>query len=501
MCFLCASSGLWAAADVSTSSDGMLISTQINDLAFGNQVGPSAEILSLTGNQQLNRWNVDATLGTSVIVTYSFNSSKPAYDQATRTGYVPYTPQQQLNVKQALDVWAATGGISFVQVPDSVGGQIRFNMVDLSGQVNSVGNPLSGFAFFPSSSTMSSNGISKTVAAYNGVGGDVYMNANFFGGSDAALQPGQRGYSILLHEIGHAVGFKHPNEGTPTINPAFDNGIYTVMSYNRANSTTTLGLADGDALRYYYGVSTGSWQFDANQLVLTRTGDGASNTLLGTELVDRLFGGAGNDRLIGAPGNDLIDGGAGVDWSQHSSWSFQNQVSRQTDGSLRVVNTSTGETDVLVNVERVQFNDRIVAFDFTGLAGPDTLAGVAYRIYQAAFDRTPDVGGLSFWTKWLDDGKTDPFNMAGRFIDSNEFRALYGSSTPANGDFLTKVYQNVLDRLPDQGGYDFWVSRLNNNTFGQAEVLARFSDSDENRANVAPNIANGVVLNNDYFLY
>jgi hypothetical protein len=214
---------------------------------------------------------------------------------------------------------------------------------------------------------------------------------------------------------------------------------------------------------------------------------------------DTLLGNAGNDTLSGGAGNDALDGGTGKDWATQSGSIPSHARTIQSNGQVTLVRN--GETDTFTSVERIRFDDGILAFDFNGLAGPDTLAGVAYRIYQAAFDRTPDIGGLSFWTKWLDDGKTDPFNMAGRFIDSNEFRALYGSSTPANGDFLTKVYQNVLDRLPDQGGYDFWVSRLNNNTFSQAEVLARFSDSDENRANVAPSIANGIVLNNDYFLY
>jgi hypothetical protein len=499
MCFLCQANGAWAGADWSASADtGSFV---VEDFGSAAEVGPSPEILALTGNQFFNRWNIEAPLGSSVIMTYSFNASKPAYDAASRSGYVPYTQQQQANVKQALDTWAAAGGIAFVQVPDSVGGQIRFNMVDLSGQVNAVGNPLSGFAFYPGYSTTTSNGVSQKIQAFNNVGGDVFMNANFFGGNDASLLPGQRGYSILLHEIGHAIGFKHPFEGSPTINPAFDNGTYTVMSYTRTNSTTTLGSVDGDALRYYYGAGVGAWSFDPVGLVLTRTGDSGNNVLVGTELTDRLSGGGGRDTLVGSRGSDVLDGGAGTDWVILSNWSFSASITRLADGSMTVRDNATGDIDTLTNVERLQFHDRIVAFDFNGLAGADTLAGVAYRIYQAAFDRTPDIGGLSFWTKWLDDGKTDPFNMAGRFIDSNEFRALYGSSTPANGDFLTKVYQNVLDRLPDQGGYDFWVSRLNNNTFSQAEVLARFSDSDENRANVAPSIANGIVLSNDYFLF
>lgn len=230
-------------------------------------------------------------------------------------------------------------------------------------------------------------------------------------------------------------------------------------------------------------------------------GNDSDNLFTGSAAGDFMFGWLGNDTLTGMGGNDVLDGGPGKDQVRQAGKIAETNRSLQADGSWLLINQATSEADKLYNIERVVFDDGIIAFDFKGPAGPDTLAGVAYRIYQAAFDRTPDIGGLSFWTKWLDDGKTDPFNMAGRFIDSNEFRALYGSSTPANGDFLTKVYQNVLDRSPDQGGYDFWVSRLDNGTFKQAEVLARFSDSDENRANVAPMISNGIILNNDYFIY
>ena len=49
----------------------------------------------------------------------------------------------------------------------------------------------------------------------------------------------------------------------------------------------------------------------------------------------------------------------------------------------------------------------------------------------------------------MDLGKTLVEVSAG-FIDSDEFRASYGTN-PTNGEFLTKVYNNVLGRDPDSG--------------------------------------------------
>jgi hypothetical protein len=82
--------------------------------------------------------------------------------------------------------------------------------------------------------------------------------------------------------------------------------------------------------------------------------------------------------------------------------------------------------------------------------------------------------------------------VAARFIDSSEFRELYGLN-PSNAEFLTKVYSNVLDRTPDTAGLDWWVNEMMTNpTKTWQKVLADFSESSENQANVASLIANGI---------
>lgn len=121
----------------------------------------------------------------------------------------------------------------------------------------------------------------------------------------------------------------------------------------------------------------------------------------------------------------------------------------------------------------------------------DGNAGQAYRIYKAAFDRAPDSGGLGYWIAQMDKGM-GVVEVAARFIDSSEFGELYGQN-PSNAEFLTKVYSNVLDRTPDTGGLEWWVNEMNNNpTKTWQKVLADFSESSENQANVASLIANGI---------
>ncbi len=42
---------------------------------------------------------------------------------------------------------------------------------------------------------------------------------------------GEHGYTTLIHEIGHALGLKHPHDGAPNLPSGEDNHTNTVMSY------------------------------------------------------------------------------------------------------------------------------------------------------------------------------------------------------------------------------------------------------------------------------
>jgi hypothetical protein len=52
------------------------------------------------------------------------------------------------------------------------------------------------------------------------------------------------------------------------------------------------------------------------------------------------------------------------------------------------VTDKAGTVDQLSGVERIAFSDATIALDIAGTAGQ------VYRIYQAAFSRTPDKPGL-----------------------------------------------------------------------------------------------------------
>jgi len=103
-----------------------------------------------------------------------------------------------------------------------------------------------------------------------------------------------------------------------------------------------------------------------------------------------------------------------VDSRANSSWSITNGTFNLTtqDGTV----TATG-------FERVNFSDGSLALDINGDAGQ------AYRLYQAALDRTPDAVGLGYWISALDGG-TSLNTAAADFIASSEFQQLYGTTFP-----------------------------------------------------------------------
>jgi hypothetical protein len=242
---------------------------------------------------------------------------------------------------------------------------------------------------------------------------------------------------------------------------------------------------------------------------------------------------AGNDSIsdLHANGATRIDGGLGTDTANYSGKFANYQVSRQADGSYKVGGGGTGAPqvqDTLVNVERIKFADASVAMfnanasaftvshdasgnvTVTGAAGAEALqhvdrvlfadkalafdfagiGGQAYRIYQAAFNRTPDQAGLGFWINAMDHGSSLKSVTEG-FVASNEFKSLYGAN-PTNTELISKFYENVLHRPGEAAGIQFWVGVLDQHAASVVEVLMGFSESPENQAGLVGVTANGM---------
>ena len=205
----------------------------------------------------------------------------------------------------------------------------------------------------------------------------------------------------------------------------------------------------------------------------------ASGSITGTSGNDTLFNGTGDNTVSGLGGIDTY-----VSSGPRSRYTLTFGASSMTLTDL----TGTEGTDTLTNIERLKFSDVTVAVDINGNAGQ------AYRLYQAAFNRTPDNSGLKYWIAAMDGGGSLHDVSAG-FVSSPEFQALYGTN-PTNDQFVTRLYNNVLHRAPEQAGYNYWVGVLNSNAISKIDTLVQFSESAENQAGVLSAITNGINLLN-----
>lgn len=294
-------------------------------------------------------------------------------------------------------------------------------------------------------------------------------------------------------------------ESTSDFTPGDGDGRADIFIKDLDSGALTRLSTGGDANHYNYA-SNGAlasasldavfvnYQMVANTTADSRTithstvgagfGSLTGETIAGTDGANVITANQGRDRISGLAGNDLIDGGGGVDTALFSGLRAGYTISIAAGGTTVTDTVGSDGSDVLGNVERLHFANADVALDINGNAGQ------AYRLYQAAFDRAPDLSGLGFWINARDAGVTMEV-IAHDFLVSAEGQALYGAA-PTNAEVLTRFYANTLHRAPDAEGYNFWLTALDANIVSQASVLAQFSESPENQAQVIGQIQNGI---------
>lgn len=195
-------------------------------------------------------------------------------------------------------------------------------------------------------------------------------------------------------------------------------------------------------------------------------------------------GGSGNDTFLAVLGSAQINGHDGVDTIIYDGIRSAFAVSR--NGHDLLVTKPGGTVDSLASIERVEFHDGALVFETS------SNADFTYRMYTAAYFRTPDEAGFLYWTKVMDrpdiggDGDLsygDKLVLAREFLRAPEFSAIYGANA-SDETYIEKMYSNVLGRSFDQQGRDYWLGRMGDGA-GRDEILTVFVDCAENLLNTA----------------
>ena len=445
----------------------------------GGYTGPRFHTL-LRGDD----WNGTA-VGVPTLVLYSFATrSMSNYATVVSPGQAGFTPgssepldaSQRASIREALTLWEQTSGLFFVEVPDQP--ELDFNGIRFAMEnLDSYNDPgLLGFA-------MSDGG------AY---GFSIQLAMKHY--ANDPLQPGTDAFYTVMHEVGHAIGLKHPFDGSPNLSAAEDNGNNTVMSYTPAGNHTHLGPYDIDAVQHIYGTQAAEeaapvrWAHGPGGSLIS-VGNDAANAITGLFIRDAVHGGGGDDlihtfggddEITPGAGNDAVFGGAGTDTLVTGVLRLQAEVAI---GPGQGTVTLPDGTDSFYQVETIRFLDGDLVLGTGGAAAQ------VYRLYGAALGREPDAIGLGHWTSGLQSGATSLSGAATGFMRSAEFGISYASQT--NAGFVSLLYANVLGRAPDEAGLQFWTDTMRAGQ-SRAEVLLSFSESAEHQQKTAGAFAKGL---------
>ena len=164
-------------------------------------------------------------------------------------------------------------------------------------------------------------------------------------------------------------------------------------------------------------------------------------------------------------------------------------IERISDGSSWQISGSNIGTDTVIGFKRLEFSDGTLALDID----PGDTAGQAYRLYQAAFARTPDMPGVAYHMNDMESNGLSIQQIASNFMASTEFKNMYGEN-PTDDEYINALYQNVLGRGASDAEVAYYQDHFDRGVWDRPQVMINFAESPENINLVGPDILNGIWL-------
>jgi len=201
-----------------------------------------------------------------------------------------------------------------------------------------------------------------------------------------------------------------------------------------------------------------------NTQIILGSGDSSVQTGHG---VDTVQAGLGNSSIVGGSGDYAVVKLAGAP---------TNYTVTVNNGHAVVTNSATTKTTDITKIQYVQL-DSGKALIFA----KDSVEAAISTLYQTAFGRTAEAGGLNYW---FDLGKAGATlkQIADAFTHSTEFAAQAALS---NADFVAGLYQHTFGRGGEESGIAYWLDALAHGST-RADLIVSFSQIGAN--NIAGSI-------------
>lgn len=491
---------------------------------------PSPKIAKSIGITKISNINyIDALLGqtkwsdnnTTLNLSYSFpwenNSSAYFYGYQSNSysnAAEPYGSQvigfntTQINsVQSALKVWSEVANITFSRAIDNQNnvGDLRFGFSSVVNEEEGVW----GWAYYPSSTYPS--------------GGDVWISTDQYYDS---WSNGSYNFESLIHEIGHALGLKHPFESEEfnnTILSVADNTTKkTVMSYTNYENFTAITpmIYDIAAIQYLYGAN---YRYNSDDTEYTFSNNNNNNT------IKTLWDGGGTDTisLDGISIKSIIN-------LEPGSYSSIGRTDRADNIGIAyncyIENVKGGSSDdtirgnILSNYIYGNLgNDSIFGNDgddwLYGGEGFDTIDGGSGND-NIEGEKGDDVinGGTGIDTAIFNGSIYDYLinrdektfivkdNIASRDgldtlagierIKFSDIVVCDDISYSSEAQFVYRIYQAAFARMPDELGFRYWEKYKND--FSKKELSTFFMNAPEFFAKYGDSISNNIYTENLY---
>lgn len=310
---------------------------------------------------------------TSQFVTTANTAGSYASDDPSKSGgaellegFSTFTSDANTAARSVLAAWAQVADIKFVESSSPLSATLRFAFSNAAA----LGETTFGISNFPDSGD---------------IAGDTWMNADFL--FPEGWAPGTQNFLTLMHEVGHALGLKHPHDegmagvegwlSTAVVLPFEDDNTLTtestrsmVMAYTEIAGVVCINGQD-----YYADFAPTTpmrWDIAAVQYLYgANSSYNSGNTTYSFSMTGQyhqtLYDAGGQDTLV-------VDGTTGAYISLvPGSWS---QIGTPITYSMRSEDLSViNSAPDYDNPETVFIYDTVVIENATGGSGNDTIIG------------------------------------------------------------------------------------------------------------------------------